>query len=225
MSAAFGDAAPIAVAVSLSPLPIIAVILILLSPKPRGNGAAFLLGWILGLAIAEAIALAVIFLLDVSPGASPSKLVGWLKIVVGVLLALFGVIQWRRRPARGQEPAMPGWMRSIDNLTPAGALRLATLLSVGGNLALILAAAASIARAKPNTGQVISAWGAFFLIGSLTVAAMVGYHVIAGRAATNVLTTWKTWLLKNNATVTSVLLMIVGALLVGKGISALGLFG
>jgi hypothetical protein len=225
MTAAFSDAAPIAVAVSLSPLPIIAVILVLLSPKPRSNGVAFLLGWILGLAIAEAIALAAVIALDVSPGANPSKLIAWLKLVVGVVLAVFGVLQWRRRPAPGQEPAIPDWMRSMETLTPGGALRLATLLSIGGNLALIVAAAVSIARAKLNTDQVLGAWGAFFLIGSLTIAAVVGYHVIAGQAATRVLATWKIWLLQHNATLTSALLIVVGALLVGKGISALGLFG
>jgi hypothetical protein len=113
----------------------------------------------------------------------------------------------------------------MDTLTPTGAFRLATLLSIGGNLALILAAAVSIARAKLDTSQVLGAWGAFFVIGSLTVAAVVGYHIIAGQKAARVLAAWKSWLLQHNGTLTSVLLVAVGALLIGKGISALGLFG
>jgi hypothetical protein len=120
---------------------------------------------------------------------------------------------------------MPGWMRSIDSLTPMRALGLAALLSTGGNLALILAAAAGIARSKLDIGQEAVALSVFIVIGSLTVAAMVAYHVIAGQSAMTALTTWKIWLLKNNATVMSVLLLLVGVLLVGKGLSGLGLFG
>ena len=48
-----------AVGVSLSPVPIIAVVLMLGTPRARVNGPAFVLGWILGLAIVGAIVLAV----------------------------------------------------------------------------------------------------------------------------------------------------------------------
>ena len=42
---------PLALGVAISPIPIIAVILMLLSPKARINGLAFLLGWVVGLAV------------------------------------------------------------------------------------------------------------------------------------------------------------------------------
>jgi hypothetical protein len=225
MNTAIVDIAPIAVAVAISPLPIIAVILILLSQKARSNGVAFLIGWFLGLAFAELIVLALVSILNFTPRAEPLKAVLWFKLVIGVLLIILSIRQWRQRPRQGQEPTMPGWMRSIDSLTPMRALGLAALLSTGGNLALILAAAAGIARSKLDIGQEAIALSVFIVIGSLTVAAMVGYHVIAGQSAMKALTTWKTWLLKNNATVMSVLLLLVGVLLVGKGLSGLGLFG
>jgi hypothetical protein len=41
--------------VALSPLPIIAVILMLVSVRARLNGPAFLVGWLLGLAVVGAI--------------------------------------------------------------------------------------------------------------------------------------------------------------------------
>jgi hypothetical protein len=47
-----GNFLPLALAVAISPIPIIAVILMLLSPKSRTNGAAYLVGWMAGLAVA-----------------------------------------------------------------------------------------------------------------------------------------------------------------------------
>jgi hypothetical protein len=50
MGPAIGDVLPLALGVALSPIPIIAVILMLLSPKAQENGAAFLVGWVAGIA-------------------------------------------------------------------------------------------------------------------------------------------------------------------------------
>lgn len=225
MSTAIGDTLPFAVAVAISPLPIIAVILILLSQRARSNGLAFLLGWILGLAIAEGIVLVVVGYLDLSPGNSQPMIISAVKLVAGVLLIYLGIRQWQRRPKPGQPPHMPGWMLSIDTVTPMKALGLAALLSIGGNLALIVAAAVGISRAQLGVGQTIGALGAFIIIGSLTVVATVGYHIIAGETASVMLGGWKTWLLENNTTVMSVLFLVVGVLLVGKGIGGLGIFG
>ncbi len=222
MNTAISDVAPIAIAVSISPLPIIAVILILLSQKGRSNGVAFLLGWIIGLAVAEVAVLALVNLINLTPGTGPLKLISWFKVAVGVLLVFLGIRQWLQRPKPGEEPTMPGWMRSIDSLTPIRALGLAAVLSAAGNIALILAAAAAILQAHLDIEQNASALGVFIAIGSLTVAAMVGYHVFAGDSATKRLTTWKTWLLMNNATVMAVMLVLVGAMLLSKGVSGLG---
>lgn len=223
MNSAISDVAPMAIAVSISPLPIIAIILILLSQKARSNGVAFLLGWIIGLAVAEVAVLALVILVNFTPGAGPLKLIAWLKVAVGVLVIFLGIRQWLQRPKPGEEPIMPRWMLSIDSLTPIRALGLAAALSAAGNIALILAAAVAIAQANLDIEQNASALGFFILIGSITVAAVVGYHVIAGDAATMRLTIWKTWLLKNNATVMSVMLILVGVLLLSKGVSGLGI--
>lgn len=222
MNTAISDVAPMAIAVSISPLPIIAVILILLSQKGRSNGVAFLLGWIIGLAVAEVAVLALVNLINLTPGTGPLKFIAWFKVAVGVLLIFLGIRQWWQRPKLGEEPSMPGWMRSIDSLTPIRALGLAAALSAAGNIALILAAAAAIVQAHLDIEQDASALGAFIAIGSLTVAAMVGYHVFAGDSATKRLTTWKTWLLMNNATVMAILLVLVGVMLLSKGVSGLG---
>ena len=52
-----------AVGVAISPVPIIAVTLILFSQRARVNGSAFLLGWVLAVAVVSGVAytLAVVF--------------------------------------------------------------------------------------------------------------------------------------------------------------------
>jgi threonine/homoserine/homoserine lactone efflux protein len=54
---AIGQALPFGVGVALSPVPIIAVVLMLSTPKGRVNGLAFLLGWVVGIAVLGTIVL------------------------------------------------------------------------------------------------------------------------------------------------------------------------
>ncbi len=59
MGQAIGSSLPLAVGVALSPVPIIAVVLMLTSRRARSNGQAFVIGWLIGLAVVGAIVLSV----------------------------------------------------------------------------------------------------------------------------------------------------------------------
>ena len=59
MGSAIGEILPLAVGVAISPIPIIAVVLMLSTPKGKGNGLAFLLGWLIGLGLVGVIVLLV----------------------------------------------------------------------------------------------------------------------------------------------------------------------
>ncbi len=225
MSTTISDTLPFAFAIAISPLPIIAVILILLSRRPRSNGLAFILGWILGLAIAEVIVLALVDLVNLTPGGDMKPIFASLRLVIGASLIVLGIRQWRHRPGPGEQSKMPGWMQSIDDYTPRRTMALAALLSSAGNVALILAAAAAIARAKLDIGQEAAAIGVFVAIGSLTVAAVLIYHLVVGDSASKMLNRWRDWLLKNNATIMSIVLVIAGIVLASKGIGGLNLGG
>jgi len=225
MSTAVGDMLPLAVAVAISPLPIIALILVLISRRARSNGPAYLLGWLMGLAIAVGITLMLVNLMNVSPGNGPTTIRSLLKLVVGALLVFLGVRQWQRLPKSRHEPSMPHWMGSIAPFTPAQALGLAVLLSSVGNIALIVAAGLAINLSQLSIGQEASVAVIFIVIGSLLVAGVVFYHFLARQHATRVLDGWRVWLIANNATLTATLLVVAGALLVGKGITGLNLFG
>jgi hypothetical protein len=40
------------------------------------------------------------------------------KIVVGVLLLILAIKQWRGRPRGDTQPELPGWMKTVDTFTP-----------------------------------------------------------------------------------------------------------
>src|SRR5688572_14727251 len=109
MGSTVGEVLPLAVGIAISPIPIIAAILMLLSPKAKGTSLGFLIGWLVGI-----ITAIVIFTLlsSVLPQTDdgPTTVVGVIKIVLGALLLLLAVKQWRSRPAKGETAALPKWM-------------------------------------------------------------------------------------------------------------------
>ncbi|MER5325112.1 GAP family protein, partial [Streptosporangium roseum] len=98
MGQALGDVLGLAAGVAVSPLPIVAIILVLATPQGRLNGLLFTLGWVAGLSVLGGIMLAVGGAGGSSTHHQPAAWVGGLKLVLGLLLVLFGARQWRRRP-------------------------------------------------------------------------------------------------------------------------------
>ena len=88
MGEAIGQLLPFAVGVALSPTPIVAMILMLITPKARVNGIVFVLGWMVGVAVAGAILLALADPTGASDDGEPAEWTYWLRLVLGVLLLL-----------------------------------------------------------------------------------------------------------------------------------------
>ena len=116
MADAIGQVLTLAVGVSLSPVPIIAVVLMLGTPAGRRNGPAFLAGWVLGLAVVGTIVLLVAGGAGANDGGEPATWVDVLKLVLGALLLLLAVRQWRGRPRAGEAAELPKWMRTDRRL-------------------------------------------------------------------------------------------------------------
>jgi len=145
MGEAIGQTLPTALGIAISPLPIVAVVLMLVTPRGRVNGSAFVLGWIVGLAVLGAIVLALASGADASEDGEPATWVSVLKLVLGLLAVLLGVRQFRGRSANGDEPS---WMQALDRFTPVKAAGTGALLSAVNpkNLLLAVAGAATIAQ-------------------------------------------------------------------------------
>ena len=221
MGSVIGEVLPVAVAVAVSPVPVIAVILMLFTPEARRNSVAFLLGWLLGLIVVGSI---VLIAGDVaSDDSGESTVSGVVKLVFGLLFLVLAVRSWRSRPKAGEDPEMPGWMAAIDGFGAVKSAGIAALLSGLNpkNLALTAAGAATIAAAGLTTGEEIGAFAVFVTIASTTVAAPVLVYLIMGDRVQGGLNSLKEWLLANNNTVMAVLLVVLGAKLLGDAISIL----
>lgn len=222
MGQAIGDLLPLAIGVALSPVPIIAVILMLGTPRARTNGSAFAVGWVLGLVAVSVIVLLVASGADDADSGS-STAVDWIKLGLGALFLVMAFGQWRSRPAPGATAAMPKWMSAIDSFTPAKSFGLGAALSGINpkNLALTLAAAASIAKAGLDGGGSTVAIAIFVIIGSLTVAGPVLVYLAASDRAAKPLSTIKDFMAAHNAVIMMVVLLVLGAKLIGNGIAGL----
>jgi len=226
MGNAIGDVLSPAVGVAISPVPIVAVILTLFSRRARSNGPLFLAGWVLGLASACTAFILLGSAVDIAGGGGPSRGAAVLRIALGALLLVAAMRQWRKRPGKGEEPELPGWMAGIEEFGPAKSFVMACALAALNpkNLALILAAAMSIAQDTGGSLGETDPWIAmivFVAVGSATVAASVLTCLFGGKRAEKVLTSWKAWLTANNATLMFVLFLVFGALVLGNGISSL----
>jgi hypothetical protein len=220
---AIGEILPLAIGIAISPVPIIAIILMLITPKARSNGLAFLGGWLLGLAIVGTIVLIVANTAGVATSSGPSKTVSAIKLVLGLLLLFAAWRQFQKRPAPGEEAPLPKWMKALDSFTPARSLAIGALLSGVNpkNLVLNATAAAGIAQTGLSGVEQAVVLLVLIVVASIGVAAPVGVYFLMGDRAVSVLDSWKAWLAANNATVMTVLLLVFGVVLVGKGIGGL----
>ncbi|HEY7478745.1 MAG TPA: GAP family protein [Actinomycetota bacterium] len=218
-----GDFLPLAVALTIIPIPIIAVILMLFTDRARQNSLAFLMGWVVGVAAAMGILIAIASTQELSSGEQPSSTASWIKTALGVVLIVAAVLQWRKRPEPGVPAAMPGWMQKVDSMRPAGAFGLGIVLSALNpkNLVLIAGAAADVAQADLSTGDRVLAVAIFTAIGSLSIAIpTLGYLFVGARLQPS-LDRSRGWLTLHNAAVMTVVLLMIGVVLLGRGLGSL----
>jgi len=218
MGAVIGDVLPLAIGIAISPIPIIAAILMLFSARATSTSTGFLLGWILGIVVATAVFTALAGTLKT--GGEPSAVASWIKIGLGVLLVLVGIRQWR---GRGGQHDAPKWMAAIDDFTFPKALGLGFLLSGVNPKNLIIAAGAGliIGSSAVGVGGDAAAIALFTVIASSTVAIPVLAHLVAAERMTRPLESLRKWLQDNNATVMATMILVIGAVLVGKGVGGL----
>lgn len=223
MGQAIGGSLPMAIGIALSPVAIIAVVLMLTTEKARVNGPAFTLGWLLGLGVIGVIMLVIAGPADASSSGAPAPWVSWLKIVLGALLLLVALRQFRSRPHGEEQPAMPRWMGTIDKFRPGAALGAGALLTAANpkNLLLAMGGAATITQTGISGSQQAIAYLVFAALGTIGIAIPTGIYFAMGKRSVDLLSKLKDWMGQHNAVITSVLCLVIGVKLIGDAISAL----
>jgi hypothetical protein len=218
---AIGKSLPMAVGVALSPIPVAAVIMILMAAQARTSAPAFLLGWMLGI-------LTVGFIVFLVPGidtarGEPTALSGLIRIVLGITLLLLAVRQWYQRSAADALREVPKVFADLDQMGVIQSSVTGFLLSSvhPKNLVLSAAGAAAIDASMLDPGAQVIALLLFSVIASLTIAIPVAGYFLVGPSAEAMFRSWKDWLVEHNATMITTLLLIFGALLIGRGMKIL----
>jgi hypothetical protein len=111
-------------------------------------------------------------------------------------------------------------MAAIDTVTPGRALGLTAGLAalIPKNLLLGLAAGSAIGEARAGGVAVVLPTLVFVIIAAITVAGPVVAYLLASNCLRAPLADLQTWLQTNNAAVMTVLFLVLGASLFGKGL-------
>ena len=209
----------LALVIALSPLSIIPAVLVLQTPRPRPSSLAFLGGWVGALAGLTALFVGVSGLLG-GLHKSPPTWASWLRIVAGAALIAFGIYRWLTRHRHTHTPA---WTRSLASLTPARAGATGAVLAVVRPEVLLVCAAAGLAIGSAGlgvTGASISA-AIFVAVAASTVAIPVLAYAGAGKRLDDQLARLKDWMDRHNAALLAAILVLIGLLVLYKGIHAL----
>lgn len=221
MGHALGNVLPLAVAVAVFPVPIIAAVLIVGSDRGVAKGLAFLLAWCAGLGAVGTIGLLIGGVAGGSDAREPATWVNVLLLVLGVLLLWLAVKQWRARPSAGEEPPVPGWMRTVGDLTVAKAAGTGFALSALNpkNALLAIAAAVEIIEAGLSARQQVVVLVVFVVIASVGVLAPVALAVVLGERSRGPLNGLRVWMARHNAAIMAVLFLLIGAKLIGDAVA------
>lgn len=222
MGPAFGDVLPVAVGIAITPAAIIAAVMMLLSPKARTTSVAFLAGWLGGLAVAVTVFVLLAAVLPPPTDTGNAPIAGTVRIALGVGLLALVLRKRGRRAAGGDTEGTPAWMAAIDSITVGRAAGLGVLLSLVNPKNLLLAAGAGVTlgSAELSAGQTALAVAVYVLVAGSTVLVPVVAYLAAESAIAPHLLTLRTWLVSHNEAIMSVLLVVLGTVLIGKGIGS-----
>jgi threonine/homoserine/homoserine lactone efflux protein len=207
---------PLALVVALSPLSIIPAVLVLHAPNPRPTGLAFLVGWVVGLAVLTSVFVEVSSLLGGDRGAPPSW-ASYLRIVVGAALIAFGVYKWLTRKRSEHSPK---WMSSFATITPQRALVTALVLVVVNPKVLFMCAAAGLAigtEGLSRTGVILGVVY-YVVVAASTVALPILAYAVSGDRLDEPLNRLKDWMEAQHATLVAAILVVLGLMVLYKGI-------
>lgn len=232
---------PLALGVVMSPLAIMALVAVLVSRRARANGLAFLVGWAAALVLVLGVSYVVFGVLELHQRGEPPLWAALVRLVIALVLIVAAVWVYRRGRARtlamavasspgdvvAAAPQLPGWLRAVNEFTPARSLLLGLGIFALNPVDVSCAVLAMLdVRAAEGQG-VVDAGGAaamivgFAAVGILPIAAPVFYTLVKGAAADPLLERIRTWIATHTSVLNSALLLFIGALQLQKALGTL----
>ncbi len=208
----------IGLVITLEPIPLTAFILVLASKGGVRKGAAFIFGWLVSLAAVVALTILATGNKPPKPNTGPSLAALAVKILIGVVLVIIAVRQWRRMGKPKKPKKTPKWQTSIDNMSPWFAIALGPLVQPWG---LVAAGVAVIVGAKLSSWQSYIGLFLFCLIATITYLVMEIYAGFWPDRTQAFLARTRTWIDTHTDQVIIVVSLILGFYLIGKSIYVL----
>ena len=212
---------PIALAAAVSSIPITATILILISDRRDEAALPYLLGLVLGAAAFLTLATVAAQALPGGRDREHATAVAVFEIVIGAALVGSGVFALlRRRSAR--EGRLPSWMSRLDSLRAGPAFGLGLALNVRPKALLLVAAAGLVLwRASLRLEGTALAIAVFTLVATSTVVVPIVLTLMSPERMGPRLVQARSWLASYGPDVTAVIVVLVGAFVLGAGLTHL----
>jgi hypothetical protein len=202
------------VAMALQPLPPLATVVLLSVERGIRKAWAFFLGELVVMLAIGAAAVAVQLGTSRESASSAASVV---TLAAGVvLLALGGWLIARSR--RGAGVKEPSWLGRLDRMEPWPAFVLGLFLPT---YVIAVAAGAHIAGTHPGTTAAVAGLLLFLVVGTSTVYVPIVLAQVVPERSGPARARLREWLVHDWRQVGAVLLLVVGAFLVGKGAFAL----
>jgi threonine/homoserine/homoserine lactone efflux protein len=212
---------PQALGLAASPLPLIAVLLMVLSPNGRGRSIGFAAGRILGV-LATVAAVAALSELA-TRGDEGTRTGSVIRLVLGAAFVLLAFSKFRARPKGAAEPKTPNWMLALDGMSPAKALGTGFGVTVANPKELFfgIAAGVVIGSATLPPASLAAAVLVYAALATVTVVVPVVAYLFVGARVQAVLEPVRAWLVRRYDLVIAIVLAVIGAVMVVKGITGL----
>jgi hypothetical protein len=216
---------PLAVAKMVAPTIVPIPIALLTSRRGRVKSAAFTFGWFLGPIVMGNVLLFLVVVLSLS-GEVAARIAPFLLVGLGLLCLLLTVQAWRLSASLlpiGQASKAAALSESINRFSISRALLNGALLSSSGfkGTALLLSTLVFIDEANLDIVRAELALVTFAAIGSLLIGTPWAIAVSLGRRADIALDALRAWLDVHGQAVVIGTLIVLGAWLIGKGLSGL----
>lgn len=192
------------------------MIALLSMPHGRARASAFIVGWLLAIAVISILMVEVLQGQDFhAKNTSPSRAASAAEVLIGGLLVIVAARTYRRphHKPKSQEP--PKWLARIERSHPLLELLVGmVMLSYG----LTLAAAAETLKAHVGPFDAAVVGLVFAATSILTILAPLVIAVIAPDRSATVLTQWRDWMLANSRSIALIALMLIGVAVMARGI-------
>ena len=206
---------PVAIGFAVSPVPLIELILVLFSRRRVVNTIAFIVSLLAGTTLAVFLGALGGDAAGGDDAGGPSTITRVIVGVLGLLLLLVGVQNWRNR----HDDSQPKVLATIYEMgpVPVAVLAVGVALFNPKNLPLLLAAGQTIGASSTPLAIGI----AFVLVANSPYLVAAGYSLFGGQGAADRLDRMRAWLIRRNRLIMGILCTVLGLLLVLKAISGM----